>query len=156
MSDIAWYSLQHVDGESEVAGVPEAIALLQLDARHDFDDKAALMQALDLVVSVDTSHAHLAGALDVPLWLLLPHAADWRWGVAAERHALVPACASVPPVGCARLARAGRGHRGRAARVSRNAVSRSAPSPRAAAARSRHGAPVPAAGRRRCAPGWRR
>jgi tetratricopeptide (TPR) repeat protein len=84
MSDIAWYSLQHVDGESEVAGVPEAIALLQLDARRDFDDKAALMQALDLVVSVDTSHAHLAGALDVPLWLLLPHAADWRWGVTAE------------------------------------------------------------------------
>jgi tetratricopeptide (TPR) repeat protein len=90
MHDIAWYSLQHVDGESEVAGVAEAIALQQLDARRNFDDKAALMQAMDLVISVDTSHAHLAGALDVPLWLLLPHAADWRWGVAAERTPWYP------------------------------------------------------------------
>jgi tetratricopeptide (TPR) repeat protein len=78
---VAWYSLQHVDGEAEVADVPAARALVELDARHDFDGKAALMRALDLVISVDTSHAHLAGALGVPVWVLLPLAADWRWGV---------------------------------------------------------------------------
>ena len=78
------------DGEPEVAGVPEAVALQQLDARKNFDDKAALVQALDLVVSVDTSHAHLAGALDVPVWLLLPYAADWRWGVAGDRTPWYP------------------------------------------------------------------
>ncbi|MBV8211042.1 MAG: tetratricopeptide repeat protein [Burkholderiaceae bacterium] len=45
----------------------------------DFADTAALMQTLDLVISVDTSVAHLAGALHKPLWLLLPYAPDWRW-----------------------------------------------------------------------------
>jgi hypothetical protein len=45
----------------------------------NFADTAALMAHLDLVVSVDTSVAHLAGALGRPVWLLLPFAPDWRW-----------------------------------------------------------------------------
>lgn len=44
-----------------------------------FADTAALIEALDLVISVDTSVAHLAGALGRPLWVLLTHVADWRW-----------------------------------------------------------------------------
>ena len=44
-----------------------------------FDDTAAYFEALDLVVTVDTSVAHLAGALGRPVWILLPHACDWRW-----------------------------------------------------------------------------
>lgn len=50
----------------------------------DFDDTAALVAALDLVVSIDTAPAHLAGALGTPVWILLPHAADWRWLVARD------------------------------------------------------------------------
>jgi hypothetical protein len=45
----------------------------------DFSDTAALVDALDLVISVDTSVAHLAGALGKRTWLLLPHNPDWRW-----------------------------------------------------------------------------
>lgn len=45
----------------------------------DFADTAAFVQALDLVITVDTSIAHLAGALGKPVWILLPHCPDWRW-----------------------------------------------------------------------------
>ncbi len=45
----------------------------------DFTDTAALMANLDLVIAVDTSVAHLAGALGRPLWVLLPFTPDWRW-----------------------------------------------------------------------------
>src|SRR5690242_163740 len=44
-----------------------------------FADTAALVAELDLVISVDTSVAHLAGSLGKPVWILLPHVADWRW-----------------------------------------------------------------------------
>jgi ADP-heptose:LPS heptosyltransferase len=49
------------------------------DALKDFSDTAALITHLDLVISVDTSVAHLAGALARPVWVLLPFAPDWRW-----------------------------------------------------------------------------
>ena len=79
--DIAWYSLQRGDGEDQIPGVPAARALQLLDERNDFDGKAALVTALDLVVSVCTSTAHLAGALGRPLWVMLAFVPDWRWGV---------------------------------------------------------------------------
>ncbi len=49
------------------------------DDLGDFGDTAALLELLDLVVTVDTSVAHLAGALGRPVWVLLSPAADWRW-----------------------------------------------------------------------------
>ena len=63
------------------------LALLRADGRvrvvshdlRDFADTAALMATLDLVISVDTSLAHLAGALGRPVWVLLPFNPDWRW-----------------------------------------------------------------------------
>ena len=45
----------------------------------DFSDTASLAQEMDLVISVDTSVAHLAGALGIPAWVLLPHTPDYRW-----------------------------------------------------------------------------
>lgn len=45
----------------------------------DYAETAALIDNLDLVITVDTSVAHLAGALGKPAWILLPHAPDWRW-----------------------------------------------------------------------------
>lgn len=49
------------------------------DELNDFCDTAAALSQCDLLVTVDTSVAHLAGALGVPVWILLPHAPDWRW-----------------------------------------------------------------------------
>jgi hypothetical protein len=46
---------------------------------HDFADTAALIEGLDLVISVDTAVAHLAGALGKPVWLLNRFDTDWRW-----------------------------------------------------------------------------
>ncbi|HET6307707.1 MAG TPA: glycosyltransferase family 9 protein, partial [Rhodopila sp.] len=48
-------------------------------ALTDYAETAALIANLDLVITVDTSVAHLAGALGKPVWILLPHAPDWRW-----------------------------------------------------------------------------
>ncbi|HVI00229.1 MAG TPA: tetratricopeptide repeat protein [Enhygromyxa sp.] len=51
----------------------------ELDADAPFLDTAALIQCLDLVISVDTSVAHVAGALGAKVWMLLPYWSDWRW-----------------------------------------------------------------------------
>ena len=50
----------------------------------DFATAAAMLSALDLLVTVDTAMAHVAGALGLPALLLLPHVPDWRWGLSAE------------------------------------------------------------------------
>ena len=50
----------------------------------DFADTAALIEQLDLVIAVDTSVAHLAGALGRPVWVLLPFSPDWRWLLGRE------------------------------------------------------------------------
>jgi hypothetical protein len=49
------------------------------DNLTNFTETAALVEVLDLVISVDTSVVHVAGALARPVWTLLPHGPDWRW-----------------------------------------------------------------------------
>ena len=49
------------------------------DQLHDFADTAALCDCMDLIISVDTSVAHLAAALGKPTWIMLPYRSDWRW-----------------------------------------------------------------------------
>ena len=79
-TDVAFYSLQvapTTDFSGEATGQKALINLENLI--HDFSDTAALIAQLDLVIAVDTSVAHLAGALACPVWVLLPFAPDWRW-----------------------------------------------------------------------------
>jgi tetratricopeptide (TPR) repeat protein len=54
------------------------------DTAKDFYDTAALVAGLDLVITVDTSIAHLAGSLGKPVWILLSNLADWRWGLHSD------------------------------------------------------------------------
>ncbi len=81
MPGVQLYSLQK---EPRPEDAP-ALAALRDDvvdlapALSDFDDTAAAAAALDLVIAVDTSVAHLAGALGRPVWMLTPYALDWRW-----------------------------------------------------------------------------
>jgi hypothetical protein len=61
-----------------------------MESVSDFADTAALIGALDLVISVDTSVAHAAGALGTPLWLLAPHNVCWRWDMGGEESPWYP------------------------------------------------------------------
>jgi hypothetical protein len=57
---------------------------------NDFSETARILQTVDLVITVDTALAHLAGSLGVPTWILLPFAADWRWGLTSETSPWYP------------------------------------------------------------------
>lgn len=57
---------------------------------HDFSHTAAYCKSLDLIISVDTSVAHLAGTLNAPIWILLPFSPDWRWGAKGSSSSWYP------------------------------------------------------------------
>jgi tetratricopeptide (TPR) repeat protein len=81
--DIRWISLQYGDpgmleDQASAANVPILIDRT-VDQLSDLDIFAAQIAAMDLVITIDNSTAHLAGALGVPVWVLLPFAPDWRW-----------------------------------------------------------------------------
>jgi tetratricopeptide (TPR) repeat protein len=77
---IDWVSLQVGAPAAELAAVPAAGRLNDITAQlSDFADTAALMGELDLIVTIDTSVAHLAGALARPVWLMLSHTCCWRY-----------------------------------------------------------------------------
>lgn len=75
-----FHSLQKEFRDDDLVTVAELpMVKTHADAISDFADTAALISLMDIVISVDTSVAHVAGALGKPFWLMLPATPDWRW-----------------------------------------------------------------------------
>ena len=79
VAGISWFSLQVGERSGDISFL-DGLKVADLSPwLTDFAETAAAVSHLDLVISVDTSVAHLAGALGRPTWVLLPHTAEWRW-----------------------------------------------------------------------------
>jgi Tfp pilus assembly protein PilF len=74
-------SLQKGPGSEQISQAGDRLAVMDMGAKTpaDFMDTAAILRNVDLVVTVDTALAHLAGALGVQVWVVLPFYPDWRW-----------------------------------------------------------------------------
>ncbi len=82
---ITWISLQKGPPAKQLTTLPGDVFVWDGSSNdHDLAETAALLATLDLVVTTDTCIAHLAGAMSKPVWILLPHLADWRWMQAVE------------------------------------------------------------------------
>ena len=80
VANTEWFSLQKGPAREQLSNSECALKPHDLtDDIHDFADTAALIEQLDLVITVDTSVAHVAGALGKPVWVFLPANNDWRW-----------------------------------------------------------------------------
>lgn len=84
--DAHFVSLQYRDARDEIAGHP-VTQYSYATLTQDYDDTAALVASCDLVIGMQTSVCHLAGALGVPVWTLIPKTSQWRYG---EEYTDVP------------------------------------------------------------------
>lgn len=85
---VRWINLQYGERTAEIAGFKSAHGIEITDWPEaidgDYDETAALVNGLDLVISVCTSVIHLGGALGRPVWVMVPRAPEWRYGVEGE------------------------------------------------------------------------
>jgi ADP-heptose:LPS heptosyltransferase len=75
-----YLAIQQGPAAAQAAAAPPGMTLIPLSPEiATFEDTAAILAIADLLISVDSSPAHLAGALNRPAWVLLPFVPDWRW-----------------------------------------------------------------------------
>lgn len=80
LPDISLVSLQKGGAQAQIGNYWGRAPLINLGPEvHDYGDTMAIVENLELIVTVDTSVAHLAGAMGKPVWIMLPYAPDWRW-----------------------------------------------------------------------------
>jgi ADP-heptose:LPS heptosyltransferase len=80
MDGTTFYSLQMRPTANKVKELGSRVRIVDLqDEQEDFSDTAAIVANLSLVISIDTSVAHLAVAMGKPVWVLLHKSPDWRW-----------------------------------------------------------------------------
>jgi hypothetical protein len=89
--DVQFFSLQVGRHSAQADPAPFCMRLTPLSVgRPTFFEQASQMAALDLVISVDTAAANLAGALGLPLWVAVPHIPDWRWAMHGDESPWYP------------------------------------------------------------------
>ena len=82
---VQWYGLQKGRAADRVADLPGEMGLVNFgEAFEDFSDTAGAIENLDLVITIDTAVAHLAGGMGKPVWVLLKFSPDWRWLMTRE------------------------------------------------------------------------
>lgn len=80
LSGISWFGLQKGNEQTESEAFEGRFDIQTLGPRiEDYGDTLAILQSIDLLITVDSSVAHLAGAAGVPVWTLIPAYTDWRW-----------------------------------------------------------------------------
>jgi hypothetical protein len=90
LEGVEFFNLQLGPGAAQLAEFPTAPMIDHTSQIADFADTAALMGELDLIISVDTAVAHLAGALGRPVWTLISYVPDWRWGLEGDETPWYP------------------------------------------------------------------
>ncbi|GAB1342771.1 tetratricopeptide repeat protein [Gemmatimonas sp.] len=85
---VQWVWLQYGEPAPSADTIPQSLECPQLSG--NWLDTASLMSSLDGIVTVDTAVAHLTGAMGLPVWVLVPHAPDWRWGLEGTASAWYP------------------------------------------------------------------
>lgn len=89
--NITFFHLHNLSFDEELTAAGLDADLIELNNEiDDFGDLAAAIDAMDLIITIDTAVAHLAGALGKPTWCLLSHVADWRWGQSGSQSDWYP------------------------------------------------------------------
>src|SRR5262249_4354174 len=89
--ELTFYSLQKGQRHEDLADLPSHIQIEDLAPQlDDFGDLGVIIDQLDLVISVDSPTAHMAGAFGKKTWTLLSHVADWRWTLESDSTTWYP------------------------------------------------------------------